>query len=143
MSEARSIGFLPEHKIERAFKGLLYVVAVALALLSVVGNFYYFIHRDASLNILTIVRDVLSIPDMFGFAVLYQAIFTLLQYGSRVMAKSRPLFWILYLIALAFSVWPNIESFVPALTVYMSIWIAIPVIIGNDIVPEWIAVKGG
>jgi len=136
------IGFLRPVHVERAFVIMLYAAIFALVILSVLGTFYGWRGVAAPiLNVRQIWRDVTTDTSMFGLAIGIQIVLSLAQYGARVMARYDPRWWILYLVALAISVYYNIQAYWTPLSALMPSYVVMPFLIALDAVPEFMAVR--
>ncbi|SRR5258706_8361329 len=136
------IGFLRPEQVERAFIWLLYLVLLVLVVLSVLGTFYG--RRGESAPITAprqIVADVLSDMLAFGIATGIQIVLTLVQYGTRQKARLDRRWWILYLVALGWSVYYNYLAYWTPLTALVAWYLAALLIIAGDVLPEFLAVR--
>lgn len=139
---APRIGFLTPRGIERAFVVLLYMTMLALVLLSVTGTFYGLQYQEAPLTTpLQMYHDVVNRPNVLALAVVIQIVLTLAQYGARQMATHDRRWWILYLVALAVSVYYNVQAYWLPLNVLVSWPVAAGLIIAGDVAPEYLAVR--
>lgn len=136
------IGFLRPGHIERAFILMLYAAIVALVVLSVLGTFYGWRSLSAPItHPLQMWRDVWADSSMFWLAVGIQIGLSLAQYGARQMARHDPRWWILYLVALAISVYYNVQAYWAPLSDLMPTYAVLPFLIAVDAVPEFMAVR--
>lgn len=134
------IGFLLPGHIERAFIVLLYAALGALVLLSVIGTFYGWRGEAAPLKTpLQFIADVQTggiVP-----AVIVQVVLTIIQWGSRQLARHDRRWWLLYLAALIVSVYYNIQAYWIPLNELMAWYTAGALIIAGDVLPEFLAVR--
>ena len=144
------VGFLRPGHVEYAFIWLLYLALLLLVLLSVLGTFYG--RRGTEVPIATplqIVADIFGDPTKgiaadlgnFGIAVAIQGVLTLIQYGARQKAKDDRRWWILYLVALGWSVYYNILGYWTPLTAIAPWYLAALLIVAGDVLPEFLAVQ--
>lgn len=136
------IGFLMPRHVERAFVVLLYLTLLALVVLSVLGTYYGLAYQAAPL--LTprqIVSDIATNTDRLWVAIAIQLFLTLGQYGARQFARNDPRWWFLYLAALGVSVYYNFQAYWIPLNVLFSGFVAAPLIIAGDVLPEFIAIR--
>lgn len=134
------IGFLNPSHIERAFIVLLYTTLAALVVLSVLGTFYGWIGKSAPLTqpgqILTDIQT-----SAIWVAGLVQLALSLTQYGARQMSRHDRRWWMLYLAALAISVYYNVQAYWAPLTLLIPWYVAGLLIIAGDVLPEFLAVR--
>jgi hypothetical protein len=136
------IGFLSPRGIERAFTWFLYLVMLALVLLSVVGTFYGLNGLPAPITApAQLVADVQAQPGRLGIAIAVQVVLTLVQYGARQMAKYDPRWWLLYLVSLCVSGYYNFQAYWEPVTAFAAPLVAAMLIIGGDVLPEFLAVR--
>ena len=135
------IGFIAPGAIERAFIGLLYIVLLILVLLSFVGTFYGLGQSSAPLSIRQMLADLAANTDRLLVAVVLQLALTLAQYGARQMASADRRWWLLYLAALAVSIYYNYMAFWTPMTALAAWPVAALILIVGDIVPELVAVR--
>jgi hypothetical protein len=136
------VGFLRPDQVERAFVGLLYLALALLVALSVLGTFYG--RRGAAAPItdpVQIATDALGDPGGFGIAIAIQATLTVVQYGARQKARDDRRWWILYLVALGWSVYYNIQAYWTPLTALTPWYLAGLLIVAGDVLPEFLAVR--
>lgn len=134
------IGFLRPGHIENAFIVLLYVTLLALVVLSVLGTFYGM--RGAEVPLSTpgqIAVDAWT--SAIWLAVGIQAALSLTQYGARQMARHDRRWWMLYLVALAISVYYNVQAYWGPLSALTAWYVAAVLIVAGDILPEFLAVQ--
>ena len=137
-----TIGVIPPGAVERAFIVGLYLACLALVVLSVLGTFYGLLGASAPLRTpLRIIADVRAVPGTLGLALAIQAALTLTQYGARAMARRDRRWWVLYLAALAISVYYNIQAYYTPIAALANAYVAWLLIVSGDIIPEFIAVK--
>ena len=137
-----AIGVIPPGAVERAFIVGLYLACLALVVLSVLGTFYGLLGASAPLRTpLRIIADVRAVPGTLGLALAIQAALTLTQYGARAMARRDRRWWVLYLAALAISVYYNIQAYYTPIAALANAYVAWLLIVSGDIIPEFIAVK--
>jgi hypothetical protein len=135
------IGLVRGAHIEGAFIVMLYGAMLALALLSAFGTFYGMRGQAAPVPWL-MPFDAYAAPALFGIAVAVQVVLTLVQWGARQMARHDPRWWIVYLVALAWSVYYNGVAYLGLAVVGGVPWlVALLLIIAADAVPEWMVVK--
>lgn len=136
------IGFLRPGHVERAFIILLYLTLLALVVLSVLGTFYGWRGENAPLATpLRMFSDVWADPSRIGIAVAIQGVLTLAQYGARQLARHDRRWWILYLAALAISVYYNVQAYWTPLTALIPWYVAAVLILAGDVLPEFLAVR--
>ena len=135
------IGFISPGGIERAFIALLYIVLLVLVLLSFVGTFYGLGQSSAPLSIRQMLADMAANTDRLLVAVVLQLALTLAQYGARQMASADRRWWLLYLAALAVSIYYNYMAFWTPMTALVAWPVAALILIVGDIVPELVAVR--
>jgi len=136
------IGFLRPGHIEGAFIALLYLTLLALVVLSVIGTFYGWRGLNAPLATpLRIWNDIFANSGTWWIACGVQVILTLIQYGSRQMARHDRRWWILYLVALAISVYYNVQAYWTPLTAMIPFYVAALLILAGDVLPEFLAVR--
>lgn len=136
------VGFLRPGHVEHAFIWLLYLALLALVVLSVLGTFYGRRGEEVPLATpLRIITDVIAQPMTFGIAVAIQAVLTLIQYGARQKAKDDRRWWILYLVALGWSVYYNALGYWAPLTTIAPWYLAALLIVAGDVLPEFLAVQ--
>ena len=137
-----AIGIIPPGAVERAFIIGLYLACLALVVLSVLGTFYGLLGASAPLRTpLRIIADLRAAGGTLGLALAVQAALTLTQYGARAMARRDRRWWLLYLAALAISVYYNIQAYYAPIAALANAYIAWLLIVAGDIIPEFIAVK--
>ncbi len=137
-----TIGVIPPGAIERAFIIGLYLACGALVVLSVLGTFYGLLHTAAPLSTpLRIIADARAAAGMLGLALAVQVALTLTQYGARAMARRDRRWWLLYLAALAVSVYYNMQAYYVPIAALSNVYVAWLLIVAGDIIPEFIAVK--
>lgn len=141
-SRAPQIGVIPPAGIERAFVAALYLSALGLALLSVIGTFFGMLGLSAVLWPPDLIAIVAAQPLMLGLAVVVQFALSLAQYGARQMAHHDRRWWLLYLAALALSVWYNLIAY-HGLAVAAGVpWLLAGIlIIAADVFPELVMVR--
>jgi len=136
------IGFLRPGHVERAFVALLYLTLLCLVLLSIVGTFYGWRGEQAPITDPgQIVRDMIADGRRLGVTVLLQLCLTLAQYGARQFARADRRWWLLYLAALAISLYYNVVAYWTPLEALVSWYIAAALIIAGDVLPEFLAVR--
>lgn len=141
------IGFIRPGQVEGAFIALLYSALLLLVLLSVIGTFYGRRGEDApigagALNFaLRTWADTTAAPAALAVAVVIQAVLTVIQYGARQMSRRDRKWWLLYLVALGFSVYYNVEAYWTPLTALVPVYLAGLLIVAGDVLPEFIAVR--
>lgn len=142
-TRAPQLGMVRGATIERAFIGLLYTLALALALLSLFGTFYGLQGRDAPLaQPWTMVIDGVAAPSWLAGAFALQVVLTLAQWGARQLAKRGARWWLLYLAALGLSVYYNVVAYYdPALALGVPWLVALLLIVGGDAAPEFTVVR--
>lgn len=139
---APSIGFIRPGSVERAFIALLYLALLLLVLLSVVGTFYGRRGEDAPIATpLRILSDMRAAPAALGIAIAIQFVLTVIQYGARQLSRRDRRWWILYLVALGFSVYYNYYAYWTPLTALVPMYLAGLFIVAGDVLPEFIAVR--
>jgi len=139
---APRIGFINPHGIEHAFVWLLYFVMLSLVVLSVVGTFYGLNKLDAPLAApLRLVADVQAAPGRLVLALGIQVVLTVVQYGARQMAAYDRRWWLLYLVSLAVSAYYNFQAYWEPVTAFTAPLVAVAIIIGGDVLPEFLAVR--
>lgn len=139
---APRIGFIRPGQVERAFVVLLYISLAILVFLSVLGTFYGRRGEDAPIATpLLILSHAIAAPGAFGIAIAIQFVLTITQYGARQMAGGDRRWWILYLVALGFSVYYNYHAYWTPLTAIVPAYLAGLFIVAGDILPEFIAVR--
>lgn len=145
--KTRRVGFLRPGHVEHAFIALLYLALLVLVLLSVVGTFYGRRGEDAPIGagvrtfVLQTWRDMTAAPDALAIAIAIQGVLTLVQYGSRSMAKYNQNWWLLYLAALGWSVYYNYYAYWVPLSALVPWYLAGLLIVAGDVLPEFIAVR--
>lgn len=131
-------GMISGARIERAMITIIHTAAWALIVLSILGTFYG--ARGLSAPILQPWQIVLAIaagPWLFVGTVILQVVLSLVQWGSRQLARRNPLWGLLYFAALALSAWWNWQAYGAALLTMGAPWLlAIGVIIIGDMMPE-------
>lgn len=136
------IGVIPPGSIERAFLALLYMMVVLLAWLSVLGTFYGMRGLSAHLLPLAQLADIQTAPVIFIQALAIQIVLTLAQWGGRQMTRRSPWWWILYLVALGWSVYYNVQAYYNPLTALaLAPAVVYVLIIIGDVLPEFVAVR--
>jgi hypothetical protein len=136
------IGFLRPGHVERAFVALLYLALLFLVLLSIVGTFYGWRGEQAPLTSpRQIVDDVFAGGPRLWWAVALQAALTLAQYGARQFARADRRWWLLYLAALAISVYYNFQAYWTPLNELTAWYTAAVLIVAGDVLPEFLAVR--
>src|SRR5690348_6195308 len=81
------VGFIRPAHIERAFVLLLYLVLLALVLLSILGTFYGQLGKSAPITApAQIWEDMSGAAGAFAVAVGVQLVLTIVQYGARQFA---------------------------------------------------------
>ena len=137
---APRIGFLRPGHIERAFIALLYLALAGLVLLSIVGTFYGWRGEYAPLT-----RPLQFIADIqtggIVAALIIQIVLTIAQWGARQLARHDRRWWLLYLAALAISVYYNTQAYWTPLNELVAWYTAALLIIAGDVLPEFLAVK--
>jgi hypothetical protein len=136
------IGFIRPSQVERAFIALLYLTLFLLVALSVLGTFYG--QRGAGAPLTTpfqIARDVVSAPGALFLALALQFVLTAVQYGARSFARHDRRWWLLYLAALAISVYYNVQAYWTPLTALIPAYLAGFLIVAGDVLPEFLAVR--
>lgn len=129
---------------ERAFAALVAVVqfiSILLIVLSVLGTFYGVRGMRAPiLNLGRVILDIIADPQLLGLALLGQGLLSVVQWGGRWGAlRVHRVFWLLYFASLALSVYWNWQAYGATMTAAMQMpWlIALGVIIGGDVLPEF------
>lgn len=136
------IGFLSPRGIERAFMVVLYAFMLSLVVLSVIGTFYGLNRLNAPLAMpLQVATDIAVAPGRLGVAVGLQIVLTIVQYGARQMAHYDARWWLLYLVSLGVSLYYNIQAYWVPLLLYVSVPIAVIILVGGDVLPEFLAVR--
>jgi hypothetical protein len=136
------VGFLRPAHIERAFVAMLYIVVAVFVLLSVVGTFYGWRGLTAPLTSpWTIIADIRAAPVLFAIASGIQGALSLTQYGARQFARHNRRWWLVYLVALTFSVYYNVLAYWAPLAGFMGWYLAASLIVGGDVLPEIVAIK--
>lgn len=136
------IGFLQPATVERAFIVLLYMALAILVVLSVLGTFYGRRGTPAPITApLHLWRDIITAPVLLGIAVAIQFTLTVIQYGARQKARYDRRWWILYLVALAWSVYYNTQAYWVPLTALVPWYLAGLLIVAGDVLPEFLAVR--
>ena len=134
------IGFLRPGHIERAFIALLYSALAVLVLLSVIGTFYGWRGELAPLS-----RPLPFLTDVqtggILAALLIQLVLTVIQWGARQLARHDRRWWILYLAALAVSVYYNVQAYWIPLNELTAWYTAAVLIVAGDVLPEFMAVR--
>lgn len=140
---APRIGFLMPGHIERAFIVLVYLAMTALVVLSVFGTFYGQLGKEAPLSaVARVFDDIAAYPLAFVVAFGTQAALSLTQYGARQLARHDRRWWLLYLAALAISVYYNVVAYWSPLDALGVAWyFRTAIILAGDIVPEIAAVR--
>lgn len=141
---ASQVGTIPSDRISSAFIALLRISAWLLIILSVFGTFYGSRGLDVPLTQpLEIIRDIIALPVIAGIALLGQGLLSLVQWGSRQLARKDRRWWFAYLAALALSVWWNWAAYGDPLIAVQVPWlIAFGLVLGGDVFPEMTLVKG-
>lgn len=136
------IGFLKAGTVERAFIALLYGTLLVLVVLSILGTFYGISGNNAPLfQPRQMYADVMANTDRLLVAIAIQVFLSLGQYGARQLARNDRRWWVLYLAALTVSVYYNFQAYWTPITGIMVSWIAAPLIIAGDVLPEFIAIR--
>lgn len=136
------VGFLRPAHIERAFVFLLYLVLLALVLLSVLGTFYGQLGRPAPITVpAQIWQDMSGASEALAVALGVQFVLTTVQYGARQFAHRDRRWWILYLVALGISVYYNFQAYWTPVTAIVPWYAAILLIVAGDVLPEFLAVR--
>ena len=142
---APEIGFLSPSTVERALIVLIYAGVVLLACLSIIGTFYGLRGEVARIAPpWRMLLDMYNNLEAAGLGLLAQVFLTVTQYGARVKAASDPRWWLLYLAALAWSLYYNVQAyFGPLVALGLPVLAAGIIIVLADVVPEFAAVKRG
>lgn len=139
------IGLFTSDGIITVFTWFLYGAALLLAVLSIGGTFYGLLGANAPVGTFEALRsvpiDVKAHTNIAIVALVVQGILSLLQYGSRQMARNVPQWWFLYLAALGISLYYNWQAYYAPLSTMLGAWVAAPVIILGDIMPELISTR--
>ena len=136
------IGFIRPGHVERLFIVMLYAALLALVVLSIIGTYYGLGQAAAPLlSPRQIIADIAANMDRLWVALAIQGGLTVAQYGARQMARHDPRWWILYLAALAVSVYYNFQAYWTPLNELMSGFVAAPLIVAGDVLPEFIAIR--
>lgn len=136
------VGFLRPSHVERAFVWLLYLALLLLVVLSILGTFYG--RKGVAAPITAPMRiwaDATAEPWLFGLAIAIQVTLMVVQYGARQKARDDRRWWLLYLVALAWSVYYNYQAYWEPLTALAPWYFAAPLIIAGDVLPEFLAVR--
>jgi hypothetical protein len=142
LGKAPKIGFLSPRGIERAFVVVLYLIMLALVVLSIVGTFYGLNQLPAPLTSpLQLAMDVQAAPGRLGLAFAIQIVLMVVQYGARQMAQYDWRWWGLYLVSLGVSVYYNVQAYWLPLLLLASWPVAALLIICGDVLPEFLAVR--
>lgn len=142
MGRQARIGFIQPSQIERAFIALLYLMLFLLVVVSILGTFYGRRGEDAPLTApLRVFADISGAWGAFGVALAVQGVLTVIQYGARSFARRDRRWWLLYLAALAISVYYNVQAYWTPLTALLSWYFAALLILAGDILPEFLAVR--
>ncbi len=137
---APHIGFLRPGHVERAFIALLYFALALLVVLSVIGTFYGWRGEQAPIKTpLQFLADVQT--GGIVAALLIQIVVTVLQWGARQLARHDRRWWLLYLAALAVSVYYNLQAYWTPLNELVAWYTAVALIIAGDVLPEFLAVR--
>lgn len=129
---------------ERAFViliGIVRIISILLIVLSVLGTFYGVRGlRAPILDVGRLVLDLIAAPQLLALALLGQGLLSVVQWGSRwgALHKHR-VFWAIYFLSLALSVWWNWQAYGATMTAAMSMpWlVALGVIVAGDVLPEF------
>lgn len=143
-TQSPPIGVIPASTFERLLIALLYIAAAALALLSLLGTFYGLRQMEAVLvPPWQMVFDAIRNPAALVAGFIVQAVLSIMQYGARARAHNDPRFWIVYLVALAISVYYNCQAYFIPLTMDLGLneIIAFLLILGGDVLPEFVIIK--
>lgn len=136
------IGFLCGQQIERVFTWLLYAAVVLLIALSVLGTFYGAQATSAPLSKpMEMWADISSDPLVLVWAVIAQFVLTLAQYGARQFARKDRRWWLLYVLALAISIYFNVQAYWEPLTAMLPWLLVAFLLLIGDIAPEFVAVR--
>lgn len=131
-------GMIRGASVERALVFIIHAAAWGLIVLSILGTFYG--SRGLPAPILQPWQIVVAIAAqlwVFIGAVALQVVLSLVQWGSRQMARRNPLWGLLYFASLALSAWWNWQAYgTSLLTMGMPWLLAIGVIIIGDMMPE-------
>lgn len=146
-TRARSTHIVPRHTVEGGATVLLWIVAVALWLASTFGNFVQFVGGWGFVWPMNV-----STGKGVAYALLYQAVFTMAQWGFK--AKR---WWGLYAFALLASAIPSFMTYnswangwlvarvgpaapaeVSALLAGLLIFVVVVIV---DLIPEWVLVE--
>lgn len=134
------IGFLRPSHIEGAFIVLLYTALLLLVVLSILGTFYGWRGQQAPLTRpLQIWTDIQSMA--FVQALILQAVLSITQWGARQLSRHDRRWWMLYLAALVFSVYYNVQAYWIPLGELMPAYLAAVLIVAGDVLPEFIATR--
>lgn len=134
------IGFLDPGHIETAFIILLYTALAALVLLSILGTFYGWRGTSAPLAEPWRIWQDIQTADIWPPAII-QILLTVAQWGSRQLSRRDRRWWILYLVALGFSVYYNVQAYWVPLTDVLPWYAAGALIVAGDVLPEFMAVR--
>lgn len=139
----RGTAVVPSGCAEGALLVALQVAAWALILLSIVGTFYGVQGRDAPiLNPLKLIADVRAALPVALLALLGQGLLSLIQWGSRGLARHDWRWWVGYILALALSVWWNWSAYGDPLVALGIPWlVALGVVVAGDVFPELTLVR--
>lgn len=137
------IGVVKGVHVERAFLTLIYVAVAVLVALSIFGTFYGLLGRAAPLaEPWRMALDAYAAPRALGLALVVQAVFTVVQWGARQMARRNRYWWLVWLAALAPSVYYNVGAYhTPAVALGAPWLVAFVLIVAGDIVPELVSVQ--
>jgi hypothetical protein len=137
------IGFLRPAHVEAAFVVLVYTSILVLVALSIIGTFYGMRDMTAPLATpLRIIRDIGAAPIAFGIALAVQIVLMITQYGAHLFTRHNKRWWGLYLVALAASIWFNVQAYwTPLLALGVGWVVASVLLVVGDILPEVAAVR--
>jgi len=135
------IGFLRPAHVERAFIALLYLSLIVLVLLSVLGTFYGWIGKSAPLMQPGQILIDMQASGMVWIAIGVQLVLSLTQYGARQLSRHDRRWWLLYLAALAISVYYNFQAYWTPLNALVAWYVAVVLIVAGDVLPEFLAVR--
>lgn len=132
---------IPAANVRFWFRVIVFIAIISLMAISVLGTFYYLLHKVAPLDLHTMYLDIYYNSQLLYAAVAIQFVLSIIQYGARLYAKEYPKYWLLYSISLAASVSCNMASYLEPLGALVTVYAAAPLIIAADIAPEVLLIK--
>lgn len=122
---------------------LVRVGALGLVVLSIFGTFYGMNGEQLPIAKLgQVITDIALTPWGFAAAIALQIILAVIQWGARVLAKSDPRWWLLFVLALGASAYWNWVAYGAAIVAGGVPWLlAVIAVVGGDAITEIVLVR--